>query len=174
VSFLGLCVLVLVVLSGPACRKAPPTQQTGAPKVDTPGAPNEPAAQTPADKPAVTVNGTVIGEQELSKRLALVMRQYKDRMANLPPQYVEQVEKQIRQTALDNLITETLLEEQMKTAQIEVPRSPGRRPRPGPKQAPSASTIPHRPGGPGGQLRRLQERVPQGAGLPQIPGGSVR
>jgi peptidyl-prolyl cis-trans isomerase C len=114
VSFLVLCMLVFVVLSGPACRKkAPPVQDTNAPKADVSV---EPAA---VDKPVVTVNGTDIGEQELERRMTIAMKQYAGRMANLPPQFAEQVQKQLRQQIADNLISETLLDEQVKAAQIQ-------------------------------------------------------
>jgi peptidyl-prolyl cis-trans isomerase C len=114
VSFLVLCMLVFVVLSGPACRKkAPPVQDTNAPKGDV-------SVEPPAvDKPVVTVNGTAIGEQELERRVAAAMKQYAGRMANLPPQFAEQVQKQLRQQIADNLISETLLDEQVKAAQIQ-------------------------------------------------------
>jgi len=118
-SFLGSCVLILIVISGLACQKKAPTADTNTVKPE-PSAP-EPAAVEPLiDKTVVTVNGQAITELELSKRVALAMKQASSRLASLPPQYAEQVKKQARQQVLENLVVERLLDEQVVAAGIKI------------------------------------------------------
>jgi peptidyl-prolyl cis-trans isomerase C len=133
-SFLGVSLFVLVVISGLACqKKAPQTADTDTVKPQTPAsapapapAPTEPntakpvAAQPEMNKPVVTVNGKAVTEKDLSGRLAVAMRQFGSKLANLPPQYAAQVQKQIRGQVLENLVAERLLDEQIAAAKIQV------------------------------------------------------
>ncbi|MBN1508599.1 MAG: peptidylprolyl isomerase [Sedimentisphaerales bacterium] len=137
-SFLGLCLSVLVVVSGLACqKKAPPTGETSTTTPETPAqapapapepapAASEPNAPKPItiepqiDNTIVTVDGKTIGEQELSKRMAAAMRQFGGKLGSLPPQYAAQVQKQVRQQVVENLIAERLLDEQVVAADIQI------------------------------------------------------
>jgi peptidyl-prolyl cis-trans isomerase C len=137
-SFLGLCLSALVVISGLACHKHAPTTgetstaQPEAPaQAPTPAFTSAPAAKEPnapppitiepqIDKTVVTVNDKTIGEQELDKRMAVAMRQFGGKLSNLPPQYAAQVQKQVRQQVTENLIAERLLDEQVATAGIQI------------------------------------------------------
>jgi len=135
-SFLGLGLLVLVVISGLACKKqAPTTGETSTAKPEAPAqaptpAPAATATEPNAPKPiaiepqidttVVTVNGKTVGEQELSKRMAATMRQLGSKLASLPPQYAAQVQKQVRQQVIENLIAERLLDEQVTAADIKI------------------------------------------------------
>jgi len=124
------CAAVLIVLAGPGCQKETPTAPEDAEAVSaTPAvisAPQEAEAPAPTivpgdlDTVVVTVNGQEIREAELSQRVALRMRQLSGQLANLPPQFAGQVQKQIRQRVLDNLITERLLNEQVAAANVHV------------------------------------------------------
>ena len=86
----------------------------------------EPTAAKPAavepqtDKTIVTVDGKIVGEQELGKRVAQAMRSLGNRMASLPPQYAAQMQKQVRQQVLENLVAEKLLDEQVTAAKIQI------------------------------------------------------
>jgi peptidyl-prolyl cis-trans isomerase C len=127
-SFLGLCVLVLIVISGLACQKKSPTStETSAPKSPAaakpstePNAPKPVAVEPQIDKTVATVNGKIIGESELSTRVATTMRQLGGKLASLPPQYVAQVQKQLRTQSLEALVTERLLDEQVAATKINI------------------------------------------------------
>jgi len=124
------CAAVLVVLAGPGCQKETPTAPDDAEAVSASpaviSAQQEPEAPAPTIVPVdlgtvvVTVNGQDIREAELGQRVALRMRQLSGQLANLPPQFAGQVQKQIRQRVLDNLITERLLNEQVAAADVQV------------------------------------------------------
>lgn len=128
-SFLGLGLLVLIVISGLACQKQTPapkdtsTSKTGTPATSTD--PNttavKPVAVAPQiDKTLVTVNAKTIGEAELNKRMAVRMRQIQGQLSKMPPQYAEQMQKQLRQQMLERLVTEKLLDEQLAAGKIVV------------------------------------------------------
>jgi peptidyl-prolyl cis-trans isomerase C len=118
-SILGRTALVLAVVGGLACRqKAPaPTEnkQTKPAVVE----PNKAPATAEAEKPAVTVNGQVVTEKLVADRLAVAMKQYGSRLANLPPQFAEQMQKQMKGQILDRLVLERLLDEQVKAGHLE-------------------------------------------------------
>ncbi len=119
-SFLGSCVLILIGISGMACqKKVPPAADTNAVKPE----PNvsKPAAVEPLiDKTVVTVNGQAITESQLSRRVDMAIKQAGPRLANLPPQYAEQVKKQARQQVLENLVIEQLLNEQVVALGVKI------------------------------------------------------
>jgi len=127
-SFLGLGLLVLIVISGLACQKTAPTPtDTNTPKPEAPAkpsvepnAPKPAAVEPPIDKMVATVNGKTIGETELNTRIAATMRQIGPQLARYPAQYAAQVQKQLRQQTLENLIAERLLDEQIIASQIKI------------------------------------------------------
>jgi len=129
-SSLALCLLVVIAISGPACRKqastpavtSQPKPQASADKPSTePNGAAQPAVQPEIDKAAATVNGSAIGEKELSKRFSVAMRQVASQLANLPPAYAASVQEKLRQQVLENLVIERLLDEQVKAANIQIP-----------------------------------------------------
>jgi peptidyl-prolyl cis-trans isomerase C len=128
-SSLALCLLVVIAISGPACRKqastpavtSQPKPQASADKPSTePNVAAQPAVQPEIDKTAATVNGSAIGEKELNKRFSVAMRQVASQLANLPPAYAASVQEKLRQQVLENLVIERLLDEQVKAANIQI------------------------------------------------------
>jgi peptidyl-prolyl cis-trans isomerase C len=126
-SIAGLSLLVFIVISGLACQKKAPgtgTPQTQGQAPATPSAePNAPkpvAIEPQSDKPIVTINGKVVGEQELGKRVAIAMRQFGAKLASLPPQYAAQIQKQVHQQVVENLVAEKLLDEQVAASKIQI------------------------------------------------------
>jgi peptidyl-prolyl cis-trans isomerase C len=80
---------------------------------------NAPAAAKPAETNdiAVTVNGSVITEAEVDARL----KPYLDRAAGrIDPNMLEQYKKRLRAQALDGMILERIMDEQVKNAGITV------------------------------------------------------
>jgi peptidyl-prolyl cis-trans isomerase C len=121
-----------MAFSGLACRKKPPSaagpgvppspiqgQAPAAPSAE-PNKPQPVAIEPQIDKPIVTVNDKIIGEQELTQRVAVATRPLTAKMANLPPQYAAQMQKQVRQQVMENLIAERLLDEQVAVAKIQI------------------------------------------------------
>jgi peptidyl-prolyl cis-trans isomerase C len=78
--------------------------------------PNKPAG-TAVDSVAVTVNGVDIKESEVDVQLK---PQLQKMAAQLPPTFVEQYKKQLRQQVLEGMIVEKLLDEKVKENHIVV------------------------------------------------------
>ena len=134
---LGWCLSILLVVTVAGCSKEAPTapdanEPAPAPvaAVQTPSeiavpttvaAPAEPpAVVTPAPAPdavVVTVNGEDITENEVN---AVVDQQVKRAGAQVPPMLIEQFKTQMRQRVLDSLVTQRLLNQQIKAANIVV------------------------------------------------------
>lgn len=120
-SFLGSCLLVLIVIGGLGCQKKTPTPtDTGKGTTEAPAPAGSESVAPQIDKPVVTVNSRAVTEQDLAKRVALAMNQFGGKLASLPPQYAAQVQKQVRQQVLDNLVAERLLDEQVIAAGIKI------------------------------------------------------
>lgn len=124
-SFLGSSLLILIVISGLACQKKSPTAGTNTtkPEATAPAAPapSQPVSVEPQiDKTVATVNGKTITEQELGSRVAVMMKQFGAKLASLPPQYAEQVQKRVRDQVFENLVAERLLDEQVIAAKIQI------------------------------------------------------
>jgi len=127
-SSLALCLLVVMAISGPACRKqastppatSQPKPQTSAKPSTEPNIAAQPAVQPDTDKAAATINGSVITEKELNKRVSTAMRQVAPKLASLPPAYAARVQEQLRQQILEKLVVERLLDEQVKAANIQI------------------------------------------------------
>jgi uncharacterized protein YnzC (UPF0291/DUF896 family) len=75
--------------------------------------PNTPAL----DSIAVTVNGKNIMESQVEKKIA---PRLKSMSAQVPPQYMDQFKQQLRTRAVDGLIIESLLDEQVKAKGVAV------------------------------------------------------
>ena len=69
---------------------------------------------------AVTVNGVDITEGEVEANIKPMLEMMTAQGAKTPPQFIEQYKKQIRQQALDSMIIELLLDEQVKANKIAV------------------------------------------------------
>lgn len=120
--------LFTAVLSAKAKAKAKSEPNTPAPVAQKAAVePNKPAeatakepnkpAETAVDSVAVTVNGVDIKESQVDAQLA---PQLKKMAAQLPPTFVEQYKKQLRQQVLDGMIVEHLLDEKVKEKNIVV------------------------------------------------------
>jgi len=77
----------------------------------------EAPAETAADSVAVTINSVDITESQIE---AQVKPQLERMSAQLPPVFVEQYKKQLRQKVLERIIVEQLLDEKVKAAGIVV------------------------------------------------------
>jgi peptidyl-prolyl cis-trans isomerase C len=108
------CCAILSAVFSLSCRPKSP-EETDADK-PTPDA----TAESDADKIAVTVNGVDVTESEIEElikpRLEMMARQ----ASQLPPAFAEQREKELRQQALEQLISRQLLDERVKSENIVV------------------------------------------------------
>ncbi len=77
----------------------------------------EASAETGADSVAVTVNGVDIKESQIETRLA---PQLQKMATQLPPTFIEQYKKQLRQQVLEGMIVEQLLDKKVKDSNIVV------------------------------------------------------
>ncbi len=93
-----------MVLGLSCCSKKPPKADVNAPAVDA----------------VVTVNGFDITESNLKALIKPEIEKIKAKTANLPSEFIQQYEKQLTQWSLDKLISEHLLDEQVKQAKIVV------------------------------------------------------
>jgi len=78
------------------------------------------APEEPADDVAVTVNGVDITEAELQKLLKPQLERMAQQGKQLPPAFIQTLEKQLRQQILDRIIIGRLLDEKAKEANIVV------------------------------------------------------
>jgi peptidyl-prolyl cis-trans isomerase C len=128
---LGISVVVLAVgLAG--CQKKPPSggekgASTPPPTPAPPSASSTPAtpAVTPAaapqeDKVVATVNGVNITESQVQKRIDVRYKPLLAKLAQQSPQMAAQQEKVLRENIAKDLVTEMLLDEQVKLAGIQV------------------------------------------------------
>jgi peptidyl-prolyl cis-trans isomerase C len=75
---------------------------------------------SPAEVVAVTVNGFDITEKDIEERIKPRLEQMAARNKQLPPAFIEQLKTQMRKEALEQMIVERLVDEQVKAAQIVV------------------------------------------------------
>ena len=78
------------------------------------------APEEPADSVAVTVNGVDITEAEVQKIIQPQLERIAQQNKQLPPNFAQAFEKQIRQQILEQLIVRQLLEEKVKEANIVI------------------------------------------------------
>jgi len=76
--------------------------------------------EEPADSVAVTLNGVDITEAELQEIIKPQLEKMTQQGKQLPPAFAQAYEKQLRQQAIDRIIIEQLLDEQVKEANIVV------------------------------------------------------
>ena len=88
----------------------------------------EPAVVVPVPKPVevvdtgigVTVNGVDITEVEIAEKMKPQLARLAQQAANMPPNFMEQYEKQIRGQVVESMIVEMLLDEQVKAENVVV------------------------------------------------------
>jgi parvulin-like peptidyl-prolyl isomerase len=110
-SYLQIVVLAVLVFAvqGICADPNAPKKAADANSVE----PNTPAL----DSIAVTVNGKNIMESQVEKKIA---PRLKSMSAQVPPQYMDQFKQQLRTRAVDGLIIESLLDEQVKAKGVTV------------------------------------------------------
>jgi len=82
--------------------------------------PNKPVVQRKPTDIAVKVNGVVITEGEVDEAAAPRINRIAARKSGIPPAFVEQLKNQIRTEALEKMIVEKLLEQEIGKAKIVV------------------------------------------------------
>ncbi len=112
----GLCLVLLFIAWGPACRRKAPAE----PDPNVPSVAPTRAVDSLDDSVAVTVNGVDITESRVQALVKPELEKIAAQTSQLPRALVEQYEKDFRQWALDRLIGEHLLAEQVKKANIVV------------------------------------------------------
>ena len=127
------CLSVLFVVGMVGCgKKAPPesdvNESVPATAVEMQAAPvaetSIPAA-TPIEAPApdeavVTVNGEKISEQQVSMAVEVQVKRAGAQISSLPAALIDRFKQQMRQRVVDSLVVETLLDQQIKAANIVV------------------------------------------------------
>ncbi len=113
--------LVILVVCGPLLGgDAYSSDADHATRVDVNAAePNSPAGNLKTDEVAVTVNDVRITEGQVDAEIAVQLRMMKI-PAQTQPETVEILKKQLRYRALETLIARTLLDEELKKAEIVV------------------------------------------------------
>jgi peptidyl-prolyl cis-trans isomerase C len=120
---------MLIAVGGPACRRGTPSAPDGNSTDATVPDESATADATPpgdAEAPAAaqtvvaTVNGHDISQAALDQRVNQLSRQVAGKLQNLPEPLVAQVQKKIQSEALNALITEQLLWEQVQASGVEV------------------------------------------------------
>jgi len=79
-----------------------------------------PKAPPKAENVAVTVNGVNIIESDVEALVQPELEKIAAKAAQLPPEFTEQYKKQLRERALEMLISEQLLDEKVKQAKIVI------------------------------------------------------
>jgi peptidyl-prolyl cis-trans isomerase C len=106
----------VMLLTGCKPPPPPPAAEPNKPAKTAAKEPNKPA-ETAVDSVAVTVNGVDIKESQIDAQLA---PQLKKMAAQLPPTFIEQYKKQLRQQALEGMTVEQLLDEKVKEKNIVI------------------------------------------------------
>jgi len=127
------CLSILFVIGVVGCSKqTPPTPEANEPapttavelptppEVATPAQEIAPIAAPAPDAAVVTINGEKITEQRLGAAVDLQVRRSGPQLSNLPAAFIDRFKQQIRQRVLDGLVAETLLDQQIKAANIMV------------------------------------------------------
>jgi len=118
----GCYVAVLCVVCSLACKpKAPARTDVNVPAPTTSAEPGRSLVEgTAADSVVVTVNGVDITESNIQALIEPELQKMAAKGGQLPPAYAEQLKKQLRQQALENLIVGQLLDAEVKRAKIEI------------------------------------------------------
>ncbi len=129
------CLAILVVVGIAGCSKetpaAPDANQASATSQaqtlsGTEATPAETVtAEAPTMEPApdamvVTINGQTITEQQVSQGIDAQIQRAGGQLSSLPAAFIDQFKKQVRQQVINNLVAETLLDQQIEKAKITV------------------------------------------------------
>jgi len=134
IAAVAVSLAIIFVLGAVGCgKKDSETPEPNPPTVgatdQTPTMPQPSAIDTAAVQPepkadpnavVVTINGQTVTRGQVDQAVDRQMKMAGAQMGNLPPAYLEQFKKQISQRILDSLVGETLLDQQVKAAHIEV------------------------------------------------------
>lgn len=121
------CLLIICSTCGLSCRrKTPPTDvNRPAPARPVPAPDTNQVAQKPTtttetgpNSVAVTINNVKITESEIDKMIEPQLAAMAKQGQNRPPEFTEQMKKLLRQQTLDQMITERLINEKAKQANI--------------------------------------------------------
>ncbi len=108
------CLAIFFIVLSLSCRRQSPDQTDS----DRPE-PNAPA-KSDANNIAVTVNGVAIAESKIEILIKPQLDMIAKQATQLPPEFAEQYEEQLRQQALDQLIRRQLLDEKVEEANIVI------------------------------------------------------
>jgi peptidyl-prolyl cis-trans isomerase C len=97
------------------CRQKP-SQEVNKPQVAQPD-----AAASEANQVAVTVDGVSVTNGQVDSIVEDLFRPFADRASQWPPEFVAQRKKEARHNAIEKIVIETLLDEQIKQLGITVP-----------------------------------------------------
>lgn len=123
------CLAMVLVLGALGCGRkeepaAPDPNRPAVSAADDIGAidiaPSQPEPEPDANAVVATVNGEQITQGQVEQNLDRQMRLAGAQLNNLPPAYLEQFKTQMRQRILESLVGETLLDQQVEAAEIEV------------------------------------------------------
>ncbi len=108
------CLAIFFAISISSCRRKSPDQ------TDVKQAEPDTAVGMPADNIAVIVNGVDIPESKVEQLIKPQLDAIAKQGAQLGPEFAEQSKNQLRQQALEQLISEQLLDAKVKEANTEV------------------------------------------------------
>jgi peptidyl-prolyl cis-trans isomerase C len=108
-----LCSLLIFATACLSCRRKP------APETDV-NVPEPNVAQEAVDPVVVSVDGVDITEGQIEAQIKPEIDRMAAKAGQLPPAFAEQYKKQLRQVALERLVVEQLLDEEIRKANISV------------------------------------------------------
>lgn len=128
------CLVILVALGIVGCGKKeagspdPNRQAVSAPEPTAPEtngadamlAQPEPEPARDMNAVVITVNGEEITQGRVDRAVDQQMQMAGAQLGQLPPAFIEQYKKQIRQRILESLVGETLLDQQIRAANVDV------------------------------------------------------
>jgi len=116
------CLTITLAMLGSGCeRKASDKTDANKPEAGSPSVKTETdAGMAEQNDIAVTVNGKNITEAELEQAMKPQLDAVARQASSLPPEFMEQYKKQIKPRILNNLISEQLLREKVKEANIVI------------------------------------------------------
>ncbi len=109
------CLIILSVVFTLSCRKKTSPQEPDVNQVEA-----QSSMQMPAAGVAATVNGVDIKESEVQELMKVGLEDISAKASQLPPNFIEQYKKRLREQILEQLIIKSLLAEKVKESDIEV------------------------------------------------------
>ena len=105
--------LACLLIASLACNLMADEEEKAAPKPEN-------AGETTADSVAVTVNDADITESQVDKEIKPQLERLTAQAAQMPPAFLEQYKTQIRQQALERMVVEKLLDQEVKQINLQV------------------------------------------------------